>query len=454
MGTLRLLILLGGLLFLAPTAADAKITLYNDGNGKVHITNKETTGSEAPQAQPPLGHSQVLPNFQEHQPAPPSPPTPRGNEPPEESEPPSPDKRGRQIASHAENAVNLINASAGPTRPSTPAVKAVIKSNPKPLTRAVRARRLANVPLEGSIRISQDEKGVLVITNLPEKEPNLTEVLAEHRRAAPRVPDTPVAWDETPLAGQIIRAAHRPKPAVSHAVVLEEGPIRRQHDKKGVIRISNVVVSHRKYSSPAVAALPPRLESVPAPPLALAQPPPLKPGDQLRTVAVRRDPKGRLHITTKEPNPPLLAGLPPPPALERIDPALAPIITEAATTYRLPPSLILSVIRMESNFVSWAVSSKGAMGLMQLMPGTAAELGVQEPFCPRQNIMGGSRYLRYLLNCFEGSLPLAVAAYNAGPHRVAAAGNQVPEIKETKEFVSSVLGLYSQLEKLSPVRQP
>jgi soluble lytic murein transglycosylase-like protein len=133
--------------------------------------------------------------------------------------------------------------------------------------------------------------------------------------------------------------------------------------------------------------------------------------------------------------------------LDCIDQSLAPIISEAANTYRLPPSLILSVIRMESNFVPGAVSPKGAMGLMQLMPGTAADLGVQDPFCARQNIMAGSRYLREMINCFDGSLPLAVAAYNAGKRRVVEAGYQVPEIKETKQFVSQVIGLHTSLEK-------
>jgi soluble lytic murein transglycosylase-like protein len=93
------------------------------------------------------------------------------------------------------------------------------------------------------------------------------------------------------------------------------------------------------------------------------------------------------------------------------------------------------------------------MGLMQLMPGTAADLGVQDPFCPRQNVMGGSRYLRHLLNCFEGSLPLAVAAYNAGQHRVVEAGYQIPEIKETKQFVAQVLGMYTSLEKMAIIRR-
>ncbi len=160
-----------------------------------------------------------------------------------------------------------------------------------------------------------------------------------------------------------------------------------------------------------------------------------------------------MRIFTKEPVRQVLAQGPSAPTLERIDPALAPIVTEAANCYQLPASLILSVIRSESNFAPGAVSPKGAMGLMQLMPGTAADLGVQDPFCPRQNILGGSRYLRQLLNSFNGSLPLAVAAYNAGQNRVVEAGYQIPEIKETKQFVTQVLGMYSLLEKMSLVRR-
>lgn len=84
---------------------------------------------------------------------------------------------------------------------------------------------------------------------------------------------------------------------------------------------------------------------------------------------------------------------------------------------------------------------------MQLMPGTASDLGVRDPFCPRENILAGCRYLRWLLDNFQGSLPLAVAAYNAGHQRVVAAGYHIPPIKETQEFVTQVLGLYCLLEK-------
>jgi soluble lytic murein transglycosylase-like protein len=121
---------------------------------------------------------------------------------------------------------------------------------------------------------------------------------------------------------------------------------------------------------------------------------------------------------------------------------LAAIFQEASLLYGLPVSLIQSLIKVESNFVPWAVSPKGAMGLMQLMPGTAAFLGVRDAFDPRENILGGCRYLRLLLDYFGGSLPLALAAYNAGHERVVSCGYQIPPIKETQDFVTQVLGRY------------
>jgi soluble lytic murein transglycosylase-like protein len=150
---------------------------------------------------------------------------------------------------------------------------------------------------------------------------------------------------------------------------------------------------------------------------------------------VRRDPRGRLIISNLLPaRPPARDG--------RGNPALEPIIIEAAQGYRLPIPLVRAIIKVESNFAPQAVSPKGAMGLMQLMPGTAAFLGVQDPFCPRENILGGCRYFRLLLDSFNNSLPLALAAYNAGYQRVVEAGFRIPAIRETQEFVTRVLEHY------------
>lgn len=133
----------------------------------------------------------------------------------------------------------------------------------------------------------------------------------------------------------------------------------------------------------------------------------------------------------------------------RASPELKGLVAQAARGYRLPRSLVLALIKVESNFVPGAVSSKGAMGLMQLMPGTAEFLGVRDPFCPRENILAGCRYLRLLLDFFNDSLPLALAAYNAGHQRVVAAGYRIPPLKETQEFVTQVLGLHYLTAKLS-----
>lgn len=160
-------------------------------------------------------------------------------------------------------------------------------------------------------------------------------------------------------------------------------------------------------------------------------------------IAVLRDSRGRLNITNAQPEAGVVRGLPVMEARAQLE----PIIQEAAQVYGLPASLIRAVIKVESNFASWAVSPKGAMGLMQLMPGTATFLGVREPFNPRENILGGSRYLRLLIDFFGGSVPLALAGYNAGYQRVVACGYRVPDIKETQDFLSQVMGWYLAEEK-------
>ena len=116
------------------------------------------------------------------------------------------------------------------------------------------------------------------------------------------------------------------------------------------------------------------------------------------------------------------------------------IIAEAAETYKLDPLMIRSVMRAESAFNAMAISPVGAMGLMQLMPAVAAELGADDPMDPRQNIMAGSRYLRQLLNAHRGNVRLALASYNAGPGNVKKYRG-VPPFKETRNYVKKVTGL-------------
>lgn len=120
---------------------------------------------------------------------------------------------------------------------------------------------------------------------------------------------------------------------------------------------------------------------------------------------------------------------------------LSAIVNEKAAKYELDPSLVHAVIKAESNGNQYAVSRKGAMGLMQLMPLTAHELQVGNPFDPEDNIEGGTKYLKYLIEKFNGDLTLALAAYNAGPNRVEQTGS-VPKITETKQYIKKVLSFY------------
>ena len=120
------------------------------------------------------------------------------------------------------------------------------------------------------------------------------------------------------------------------------------------------------------------------------------------------------------------------------NPAYDPIIASASERFAVDPALIRAVIKAESNFNAQAVSPKGAQGLMQIMPLTANELGVVDAFDPDENIHGGVKYLRYLLDVFREDYSLALAAYNAGPSRVASK-NGIPAIAETQQYVKRVL---------------
>lgn len=119
-------------------------------------------------------------------------------------------------------------------------------------------------------------------------------------------------------------------------------------------------------------------------------------------------------------------------------------IIEAAKKFELSPELIKSVILAESNANPFAVSKAGAKGLMQLIDSTANFVGINNPFEPRQNILGGSRYLRQLLDTFDGNLDLALAAYNAGPGNVVKY-NGIPPFPETRSYVARVKSLYKQI---------
>ncbi|HEV7966481.1 MAG TPA: lytic transglycosylase domain-containing protein [Candidatus Acidoferrales bacterium] len=117
------------------------------------------------------------------------------------------------------------------------------------------------------------------------------------------------------------------------------------------------------------------------------------------------------------------------------------MIREVSDRYRVDPALVRAVIQTESNWNSSAISRKGARGLMQLVPGTAQQLGVSNAFDPKQNLDGGVRYLHTLLERYNGDLDKALAAYNAGPGAVDRAGG-IPRYRETREYVQKVTDSY------------
>jgi soluble lytic murein transglycosylase-like protein len=161
----------------------------------------------------------------------------------------------------------------------------------------------------------------------------------------------------------------------------------------------------------------------------------------------------KYHLYLREyqkanPSSPALKSQKKPPLLTRNLSAEAPVIenhiVEASQFYGLDPKLVQAVIQVESNFDPTATSPKGAQGLMQLMPQTARDMQVADPFQPRENIIGGTRYLKYLLDIFNNDLTLALAAYNAGPEKVNLYRG-IPPYNETKNYVQKVIQTYHRL---------
>ncbi len=118
------------------------------------------------------------------------------------------------------------------------------------------------------------------------------------------------------------------------------------------------------------------------------------------------------------------------------------LIRQSAARHNVDPSLIFALMRQESGYRAGAVSYKGASGLMQLMPGTARRFGVTNIFDPAQNIEGGTKYLRFLLDMFNGDVKLALAGYNAGENAVVNYGYTVPPYRETQNYVKSITAKY------------
>lgn len=124
------------------------------------------------------------------------------------------------------------------------------------------------------------------------------------------------------------------------------------------------------------------------------------------------------------------------------------LIREAASLYQIPEELVRAVILVESNYDPRAVSHAGAVGLMQLMPTTAATMLVEDIYDPRQNILGGTRYLRILANMFNGDIMLTVAGYNAGENAVLRYGG-IPPYPETQNYVTRVIENYQRYRELA-----
>ena len=134
------------------------------------------------------------------------------------------------------------------------------------------------------------------------------------------------------------------------------------------------------------------------------------------------------------------------------DPKTDSFIVESSKRNRLDPVLIYAQMHQESSFKKHAISNKGARGLMQLIPPTAARFGVRDIFDPRQNIEGGARYMRFLLDMFGGDVRLALAGYNAGEGAVLKYGRRIPPYRETQEYVRRITKRYALMRDQQTVR--
>lgn len=167
---------------------------------------------------------------------------------------------------------------------------------------------------------------------------------------------------------------------------------------------------------------------------------------------VARDGQGVLLYTNVPPSP-LPPRLPRLPVTEQARRRFRPLIEAAAIGEGVDHRLLTAIIQVESAFNPGATSRRGAQGLMQLMPGTAEEYAVRDPYDPEENIRGGARYLRRLLDLFAGNLPLTLAAYNAGEAAVQRFAG-IPPFGETREYVRRVQARYRALGGSHPLARP
>ncbi len=157
----------------------------------------------------------------------------------------------------------------------------------------------------------------------------------------------------------------------------------------------------------------------------------------------------RIRSTPKAPAPAARPFTPRPAPAAKTLPGQLPYavqVAAAAAEHALPEALLHAVIHTESNYNPLAISGRGAIGLMQLMPDTARELGVVDPWDPAANIRGGARYLKQLMALFDNDLQLVLAAYNAGPGAVLRQGRSIPPYAETRRYVPRVIERFNRLQ--------
>jgi hypothetical protein len=459
----------------AVMAWGAPVRGFTDRTGVIHITNSGQQGHKEPTPRP--AEPAVAKNLQliTHPTAGVAEPlkkveVPAFSPPQDQSSPQPPTKAAEPPASPPAAVVHKPAQGVE----SSPEIQAIDPDSPAadPILSPIRyvaAGKPASTPREipratqaqggGGILVYRDGKGVLHINNsgvagLPE---NYRPLPNGHGQEAaflpvsqPEPPRSPPSGGGGPTLQQVAWPGHFPLPqppstlqAPKATVPLGPGTIRRYRDSRGVLHVTNAGAPGVESGPPArwagagqgvaLAACPSGVREGPGLPEAWRPPP------NTAKVVVGRDRQGRLTIHSINPETRVAQG--PSPAQA----GLEPVILEASQRYGLPVPLIMAVIQVESDFIPQAVSPKGALGLMQLMPGTAESLGVKDPFSPWENVMAGCRHLRWLFDTFHGSLPLGLAAYNAGHQRVIKAGFRIPDIKETQNFVIKVMERYNEL---------